>query len=420
MVKVKPEERAFARSVVAGVVMLVAIVLVLALTAKVPTGLPFVPTTTVRAEFNNIHSLQVNAEVRRNSEYIGRVSDIQVHADRALVTMQLNGNQTVYRDAHARIWDVSALATKFIELDFGTSRSGPLGSAILPAGRDEDSSDLHQVLNVFDKPTRDAAQGALRQFGGGTLGHSEDLHAYLASAARTLPEAGTVAGDLASPQFDLPALLRSADTLTGRFLGRTQTIARLVRQSDATFRALLDDGGAPLRNTLAEAPGALARVRPALDALDRPLRNTAASASRLQIGAEALGESAPELRGFLREAPTVLDEVPDTADVAKPAVTKLTGMMSDARPFAPRVRLGLESLDPPLGVLAQYGGDITNWILRGRSFVSQGPEPAKRFARLSITPDTWGLNVGRNSYPKPGQASQDRLGGPALLKGLGK
>jgi phospholipid/cholesterol/gamma-HCH transport system substrate-binding protein len=420
MAKLKPEERAFARSVVAGCVVLIGIILVMVLTGKVPTGLPFLPTTTVRAEFHDIHSLQVNAEVRRNSQYIGRVSGIQVDGDRALITMQLDGHQTVYRDAHARIWDVSALATKFVELDFGTPASGSLGSRVLPAARDEDSADLDQLLNVFDPQTRVAVQSTLRQIGGGAVGHSDDLHAYLDTAYRTLPEAGTVAEDLASGEFNLPALIHSADTLTSRFLGRTQEISQLVTQSDATFRALMVDGGNPLRDTLASAPSTLAQVRPALDSLDGPLSDAAAATRDFAPGAEGLGSATPDLRGFLREVPTALNGVPDVAHDAKPAVEELTNTMSDARPFAPRVRLGLESLDPPLEVVSQYGGDIANWILRGRSFVSQGPEPAKRFARLIITPGIEGLTVARDSYPKPGEASRDRFGARTLLKGIGK
>jgi phospholipid/cholesterol/gamma-HCH transport system substrate-binding protein len=66
-------------------------------------------------------------------------------------------------------------------------------------------------------------------------------------------------------------------------------------------------------------------------------------------------------------------------------------------------------------------------FLRGASFVSQGPEPGVRYARLGVTPGvntvTGGLlpssNLPLNEYPRPGEAQHDRAHGlpPGLIPG---
>lgn len=418
--RVKPELRRAARSFVAGMVVLAAVAVLLAVTIKSPTGLPFQATTLVRAEFTNVHSLLANADVRRNSKRIGRVAALSVRGDRALVTMELDGRQEVYGDARAAIWDTSALASKFVELDLGTPAGGPLGERPIPASQTSASADLHQLLDVFDPVTRAAASSALRQVGGGAAGHGDDLQAFLGTAPQLLGNAGTVSTAVASAEFDLPRLIASADTLAGRFGGRELQISDLVAQADATLRAISVDNGAPLGQTLAKAPGTLRAVTSALDSLNEPLRNTEAAMARLEPGASALGESTPDLRGFLRGSPDVLDKVPAVAEDAEPATRDLTEIMSDARPVAPRVRDGLDDLAPPLRVLAPYAEEIGQLFVRGHSFVSQGPEPAKRYAKLNVTPDVDGVTTGRNSYPKPGEATRDRFRGVLGLLGGGR
>ena len=118
------------------------------------------------------------------------------------------------------------------------------------------------------------------------------------------------------------------------------------------------------------------------------------------------------------------------AKLALPAVTDLTTTMSDARPLAPRVRDALGYAMTPLQVLAPYTTDMSELWLRGASFVSQGPRPGVRYARLGVTPGvntvTGGLlssgsSLPQDNYPAPGQAQFDRASGllPVGIPGLG-
>lgn len=427
MVKIKPEKRLMGRSFVAGSIVLVVLAALVTLTFNAINGVPFRPRETVTAEFNDVHALAVNDDVRQNSQRIGRVSAMKIDGNKAVVTMEIDGHPEVYRDAHAAVWDVSALAAKFVEFDPGTPAAGPLGDHVISAARDTDSADVYQILDILDPQTRTATSTFLRQFGGGLLEHGGDLHDFLNTAPALLHNAGTVTSDIASPRFDLPGLINNGDNLVTRFHGREQQISGLVRQLDQTFQGLTVDDGAALQQVVSKAPGTLRALRPALDRLDQPLASTQTAMTNLRPGAGGLGHATPDLRGFFRDAVPVAGKVPDVADDAKPAVEDLTDTVNDARPLASRAADTFDYLRSPLAVLSPYGPEIGQWFTRMHSFVSLGAESGKRFAHLAATygpPSATGGVVHSDAkhfidpYPKPGQSQNEHIGG-GLPAGMG-
>jgi phospholipid/cholesterol/gamma-HCH transport system substrate-binding protein len=425
-IKVTPEFTAKSLAFRAGLVVLVILAGVLYLTFKAQTGMPFARTTEVKALVSDVHSLRANDAVRQNSKRIGRVSHVEYQDDAALVTMELDGDVEVYKDAHAAIWDLSALATKFVELNLGSPKAGELGDSPIPVAQTEDSADLYELLDVLDPKTRDAATKMLRQVGA-AAGHGADLERFLAQSPDLLNDLGDVSESLAAPEADLTGLLTNVDTLATRFQDRQQQIDRLVRQSDQTFAGVAVDSGKPLRETVRRLPAALDSTERAMNSLHEPLARTAQAMRALEPGAKALGRSEKDLRGFLRDAVPVAEDFPGVMRQAVPAIEDLTQTFADARPLAPQVRQAIGDLLTPLRVLAPYSIDMAQLFLRGASFVSQGPNPGVRYARLGVTPGintvTGGLlasgNLPQNEYPRPGEAQHDRAQGlPPGLPGV--
>jgi phospholipid/cholesterol/gamma-HCH transport system substrate-binding protein len=176
------------------------------------------------------------------------------------------------------------------------------------------------------------------------------------------------------------------------------------------------DGGKPLEATLVQASATLPELRGALESLDAPLAHLEGAMSTLRPGARALGETVPDLRGTLREAVPVLEKVPGVADSAEPAMEDLEVTFADARPLAPLASDALVDLEQPLSVLAPYAPEIGQFFVRGHSFVSEGPAPGTRYARLSANVAVHAATGGvyeakdypRTEYPAPGQATNDR------------
>lgn len=410
------------RSFVVGIVLLLVIGFVFYISMNAHQGLPFLPKTTARVAVSDVGSLREGDEVRQNSVTIGRVGDIEYHHGKAIVTLQLQGEHTLYRNARAAIWDLSALAQKFVELKPGTPSAGRLGDATIPATRNTSSADLYQLLNVFDPATRRAATSGIRDVGGGLAGHARDLNDVAKAAPNLLHDLGSVSSSMASQRAELPTLLRSTDRLASRFAGRQEQLARLIGEAGSTLHAVSVETGRPLRATLRGLPRTLRSTHSGLRALERPLGDAESALKTVRPGAEALGNATPDLRGVLREAVPPLRKVPGVADRARPAVDDLTQTLRDARPLAMPVVRALSDAQPPLRVLAPYTGDIVEFFLRIKSFVSESPRPGIHWARLGVGAGPPIAQVGgalrdpllpRNPYPAPGEASKQRntLGG---------
>ena len=414
-----------ARTFLIGVAGLAVLALILLFGVTASSGVPGAPKTVVRAAFHNVGApLKVGDDVRENSSRIGRVSALDYDGTQAVVTLELDGTVPVYSDARAAVWDQSALAKKFVELDRGHADTGPLGDHPIPADRNVDSADLDQVLDVLDAPTRGALAGTVREVGGGAAGHSQDLHDLLEHLPAELNGLGTVAGSLSAREADLPALLARADQLAGSFAGHTQQLADLVDQLGTTADALAVDGGNPLQDTIKGLPATLADARAALDSLDKPLTDVHGALSAARPGLAALGQATPDLRGVLREGPTPLNEVPGVAQAAQPALRDLTATLADARPLAPALSRGLVDAALPLNTLAPYSTQVVEFFRRIESMVSTEVAPGVHGARVGVAAEgpsilTGGVLKdplqGQDAYPAPGQADREHTQSPVNI-----
>jgi phospholipid/cholesterol/gamma-HCH transport system substrate-binding protein len=413
-------ENAAGRSMLigAGVVVLFAMSLYVAIFAF--RGLPGQNYTYATAAFDEVGALLPGDDVRINSLRVGQVHRID-HADgHAVVEMQIDADQSVYRDAQAAIEARSGLGQKFVALAPGTPASGTLGPEVIPPSRTLDSNEIDDLLDVFDEPTRDAAASTLREVGGGLTGRSEDVRDVLHTAPDLLDNLGEVSAAAASEEADLVAALQGAERLAGRFGGREQQLSELIAQFDTTLGAIAVDGGVPLGQVLRAAPDTLTEARHAFAALESPLADTQAAMAGLQPGAAALGEATPDLRGVLREAIVPLQKVPGVAETAEPAVQDLTATIADARPLAPEFATALARARTPLGVLAPYAPEIALWFNHTAEALSYGDENAHylRIAPLLAPESVSGTalvedpTVHRNPYPAPGQAQTEKVRGP--------
>ncbi|MGW0891146.1 MlaD family protein [Saccharopolyspora sp. NPDC002578] len=394
------------------------------------SGLPGAPVTTVRAEFDEVGaSLKVGNDVRENSTRIGEVSDLSYENGHAVATLELDGNVPVYEDAKAQVWDQSALAKKFVEIDRGHQGSGRLGDRAIPAERNVGSADLDNVLDALDPMTRDALTSTLREVGSGGAGHGQDLNDIAGKAPGILRGLGNTSGALSDPQTDLPGLLNRADDLVGSLHGRERELAGLVREIGDTAGAAAVDDGAPLQDSLRALPATLSDTRAALNSLDEPLSDVHSAVSDIRPGASALGSATPDVRGVLREGPEPLNMVPGVADKAEPAVEDLTQTVADARPLVSPLSRALSDAAPPVNTLAQYSPEVVAFFRNIESMVSTSVAPGVHGARVGVAAHPaiadGGLIKdplqGQDPYPAPGEVYKQRTGLlPNILTGGGQ
>jgi phospholipid/cholesterol/gamma-HCH transport system substrate-binding protein len=328
-----------------GFCVLAGLVAVAAVGAIVQSGgaLPGRHYTEVKAQFDNVGVLKKGKEVKQNGLRIGTVSNVQLVEGRAEVTLRLDGDVDVYKNASAYVGNFSALGKKYIGFDPGTAASGELGSGVISADMTKDSNSLEDVLSAFGPVTRTSLRKAVGELAAGTVGHSDDLRDVLDASPELLSDLETIMKATSSSEAELTGLLMSGNRLVDRFDGRQDQIAGLVRNLDKTVAAVGVDNGKPLAETVAKLPQTLTRTRKGLDDVNSPLEDAAVALRQLEPGAQALGASTPDLRAFLRESPSTLDKVPHVADMARPAVASLTETVADARPIVSPLVASLRS-----------------------------------------------------------------------------
>lgn len=312
------------------------------------------------AIFDNVGQLAPGDQVRRNSHRIGQVSTIELQPDRRVrVTMTLDGDPKVYRDATASLWDESVLGKKFIEVDFGHPSAGPLVNGTITAPEPhQQAQDISKLFDVFDPRTRHSLSSSIQELGNGMVGHGADLNDFVGAAPNLLSDVQKVSKAASSPESNVNELLRTTDRLASRFTGREHELTSLQDNLNGTLEAINVDGAQPLGQTINALPSSLHDVRGALDSLNRPLADTRIAMTDLKAGASALGQATPDVRGVLREAIAPANKIPGVAEKAEPAVTDLRHTFADLRPFVPRTSEAFNTALTPLSVIAPYRGDI--------------------------------------------------------------
>lgn len=270
------------------------------------------------------------------------------------------------------------------------------------------------MLDVLTPPTRTALQTTLQQLGNGMQGQGDDLNTFLGGAPSTLNDVKRIAAAAASPQANVAGLLHVLDSLSVRFSGHSAILSELLHQTNTTLDALNVGADGPLKATIADLPSTLQRANVALLALDQPLADTQAAMVDLAPGAASLGQSTPDLRGFLVEAVGPLAKVPGVINQANPGVSALTTTFANAQPLVPRLDEGLAAALFPVQTLSFHRPDIQNFSANFSS-VTEAHDSARpwiHYIRAQV-PENPGFLGGlsdqpHDNYPPPGFAAVER------------
>lgn len=403
------------RSTLIGLGTLAAFVAAIIFGLNATHGSPLTHRGTVKAAFGDVSGLTVGDDVRMSGVRVGFVSELALQHGQAVAVLQIDDpDRKVYANAKAAVVDRSGFGQKFVYLDPGTSSSGPLQGTI---SRDHTvvAQDINQLFNVFDEKTRTAANGQLRELGGGMTGHAEDMHDLLRSAPGILDNTATVSGALSERNgSDLVGFMQSTDDISARFVGREQHVADVLDQLGTTFDAMAVDDGQPMEQTIQKSPETLDSLQSAFDDLRKPLDHTASAMKELHPGAVALGKATPDLRAFMRDSVGPLRKMPKFNKLGAPAIKSLTGLVHDARPLARQLITTGGSGAPPVSIISQYVPEIIRYFEYGSSMLNYDTSGGKYTNIVTIPNDESvggkgkALTLQRHAYLAPGETD---LGG---------
>jgi virulence factor Mce-like protein len=375
----------FGSPVLVGAITLLVAIVAVFLSYNANSGLPFVPTYDLKAEFDNAANLVVGNDVRVGGQRVGAVSEITPvpgegdDPPTAVIEMKLEKEvDPLPVDSTMIIRPRSALGLKYIEIDPGESDEGFTAGDTIPTEQAQpEPVEIDQVFNVFNAKTRRGSQLSLEGFGTALAGRGNDINEAIVDLRPLLIYLQPVANNLADPDTQLARLFQSLGDAAAEVAPVAETQAQLFVNLDTTFTALASIARPFLQDTIARSP---ASEQAAIEGFpqQRPfLRNSAALFSELRPGVNELPAAAPVLADALEIGTRTLAKTPpfnrDLADVFRAVENFATD------PLVPRgiQRLGdtAETLRPTVDFIAPAQtvcNYMTLWFRNISSLLSVG------------------------------------------------
>ncbi|HEX7301104.1 MAG TPA: MlaD family protein [Solirubrobacteraceae bacterium] len=426
-----------ANPVLVGAVTTLVVIVAVFLAYNANDGLPFVPTRQLDVLVVNGANLVNGNEVRSGGFRVGVVSDMapvmlpdgKVGAKLTLKLDRKLGAVPV--DSRVVIRPRSALGLKYVELDTGRSKKVFADGATMPVSQSTVPVELDEVFNMFDAPTRRAAQGNLEGFGDALVGRGADLHRTIEVAPPLLGHLGSVMSNVADPRTDLRSFFKELGDAARVVAPVSRTNARLFTSMADTFGALARDPEA-LKDTIAGTPPTLAAGTSSLR-VQRPfLDHTAALSRDLDAAATELRAALPPVNAALRTGTPVQGRSPALYDGLHGSLQALDDLVR--APTTTGSLRGLtatvDTLQPQLRFLGPYVTVCNSWNMFW-TFVAEhlsAPDDTGSSQRALLNmggqePGTDGVgNGGANEFAHgkgalPGNAEQwlhDNVYGPAV------
>jgi phospholipid/cholesterol/gamma-HCH transport system substrate-binding protein len=304
--------------VMVGAVTTLIVILAVFLAYNANNGLPFVPTYRISVQVPNANTLVKGNDVRIGGVRVGLVEKIvpvqtETGAVHAKVDLKLDKSaQPVPKDSTVVVRSRSALGLKYLEIDKGTSSEGwPEGSTLPLNVAHPKPVEIDQFFNMFDAPTRKAAQANLVAFGDALAGRGPDLNVAFGELRPLVTRLEPVARNLASPKTGVGRFFRALADSAAEVAPVAETQAQMFVSLDATFGAFARVARPFIQETISETP-------PTLDTLTRTaprirtfLGHSATLFAELRPGIKALSESSPTVASAFETGADVLPGAPE-------------------------------------------------------------------------------------------------------------
>jgi virulence factor Mce-like protein len=394
----------------AATVLVVVVAVFLAYNAN--SGLPFVPTYSLKAEVPNAAQLVAGNDVRIGGTRVGAVSGItprKLSDGRtiAVIDMKLDKSvQPLPKDTTVLIRPRSALGLKYVELTRGHQPGGYADGDTIPLAKATPTPvEFDEFLNMFDKKTRAAAAANTIGFGNAFAGRGESINTAIGAFRPLLRDIIPVARNLASPQTNIRRFIDKLSLAAAIVAPAAHDQAQLFVNIDTTMGALAQVAVPYIQDSIAEGPATLDTAIVNLPQQRPFLVNSTGLFRELRPGVSALRGAAPDLAdAFTIGTPTLYRSL-QLNHRLKPLLREVQTFSSDVM-----VQRGLKgltgalaSLKPTLNYLAPAQTKcnyIALWFRNISSLLSEGDKNGT-WQRFIIVPAPEGPNSEGTASAKP-------------------
>jgi ABC-type transporter Mla subunit MlaD len=303
--------------VLIGAVTILVVLVAVFLAYNANSGLPFVPTYKLRLDVPSGANLVAGNEVRIGGARVGTVSHIGVrtsedgHVNAVLELTLDHDQQPLPKDSTFMVRPKSLLGLKYVEITRGTSKAGwPDGARVPMSAARPAQVEFDELIDTFDKPTRDAIAANTVGFGTAFAGRGPGLNDAIGAFLPLLRDLQPVARYLHDDRTGLARLIRAAGRTAAAVAPVAERQASLFTGADRTFSAFAAVARPYIQQAIEEGPPTLDQATRSLRHQRPFLRNSAGLFRELRPGVRALAGAAPALGGAFRAGrPTLLRSV---------------------------------------------------------------------------------------------------------------
>ena len=304
--------------VLVGAITTLIVILAVFLAYNANNGLPFVPTYRISAQVPNANTLVKGNDVRIGGVRVGLVEKIvpvqdpETGAVHAKVDLKLDKSaEPIPKDSTVVVRSRSALGLKYLEINKGTSSEGwPEGSTLPLTVAHPKPVEIDQFFNIFDAPTRKAAQANLVAFGDALAGRGPDLNEALGELRPLVTRLEPVARNLASPKTGVGRFFHALADSAAEVAPVAETQAQMFVSLDTTFAAFARVARPFIQQSISEAPPTFDTLIRTAPRIRRFLGHSAVLFHDLRPGIKALSDSSPTVAAAFETGADVLPGAP--------------------------------------------------------------------------------------------------------------
>jgi len=322
-----------------------------------------------KVAFPEAATLAQEADVRLAGVNVGKVKtkELDAGANRTIVTLELDDKYApLPADSRAILRQKTLLGETYVEISPGT-KDGPKveDGGTLANSQVEDTTQLDEIYDAFDKPTRDAFREWIEELSA-TIedGRGEDLNDALGNLSGVAVDGARLFKVLDEQNQALKATVKNTGVVFGAINEQQGALRELVVNANNTFEATASRDEA-LSDTFAVFPTFLDESKATLARLQRFASNTRPLVNDLKGPADdlaptlrALGDLSPDLEQVFRD----LDPLIRSGRKGLPA---LTDVLREGEPLFAEAFPFFQELSPILAYFNFHQQTVAGFLSNG-------------------------------------------------------
>ena len=284
---------------------LIALVVGLMATINLTYGAPWAPTYTLTAQVSDADSMAVGSDVRIGGRLVGQIVSVQAAGDYSNITFHVDQSDwPLPDDTTANVRLATLLGQKYIQLNPGHSSSVFGNNGTIPVTATKPVVDFDQILNTFDKPTRDALTTLLRTVSASVQGQEGTLQQLFPSLSDLSVHSQVPTQELVTRNSEFNNILVNLGVTADQLDASRDDFAGVIDQMNTLTATLASNQGTALKSYISST-----------DTLNQTTDAVLAGgyASKLNAGLQQIGTFANYLNSLLANT------IPQTQTFNSPA-----------------------------------------------------------------------------------------------------